>query len=1192
MASHRFALALVLLALWPAAARPEEARLTVLHTADLHGALTDWDYLADRPAARGLTRLATLVQGVRAEGTPVLLLDAGDAMQGSPLETVWRRGFSQGHEPMMTAMTRMGYDAMAIGNHEFSFGPGALGRARAEAGFPWLAANIVRAEDGTPAFPASVVKTVGPLRVGVVGICTPAVPELEDSASVAGMRFLPAVEAARAEAERLRSGGLCDVVVLLAHTGLEFDAATGRERVGSAPGENVGRALALGVPGVDVVILGHTHALVDSLPIGATLVTQAGKWGQALGRVDLTYRRATPGEPWTLASRRARVITVADSVPADPALAAFAEPYHRATQAALAETLGVASQEIGAPRGRLEDGPLWELIQRVQLEATGADVSLAALPDTSVRIPPGPITLRHLMALYPYDNTLAVVELTGAGLKASLEHAARYFAAYDFEDGAPLTDPAFAAYNYDAAEGVSYEVDLTRPAGDRIVHLALGGKPVEPEQRLRVAVNSYRANGGGGFEAIRRAPRVSAVPRGVRELIADDIRKAGRVDAGFSRNWTILPDYASFPERRSIDLLVRQGVLPRPEAMRIYPAEVARRGDLAYWLSRSFGWREKRLSGAFPDVPDSLEPWLDGLLRRKALGSAGRADRFDPFAVVPLALALDWCEGTARRAGYELGWVRGDPAYRRGLLTGIDFPRSRTGAFVFAESLSRSQGLALVANMRYPTIRVLETSDFHGFVMPARERRTNRAMGGSVPLASWIARLRGENPDGTVLVDGGDLFQGTMVSNFAFGRPVIEQMNALGYTATVIGNHEFDWTADTLVRRVHEMRFGALGANMTLAKDGRLPPWVRADTIVTRRGVRIGIIGLCYPGTPSVTLAKNVAHLRFADDSATAAALVPRLRKRGADVIIVVGHIPAGTDSSNRATGDLPRLARGIPGVDVWLGGHSHNRVIDAVNGIPLMIPGAHGEVVAVCDLRVDPVARRVIDRRYRLETTYADMVAPDTAMQARVDRWNAGVTAIAAEPLGRNASRLTRTRGGESGLGDLVTDAMREAVGADIAFQNNGGLRADLAEGEVTRGDIYEVMPFDNTIVTMDLTGAQVRRALEEGLRGGRITQVSGLRFSFDLSRPEMDRLTVLLDGGGAPLDTARVWKVAVNNFMAGGGDDYFTLMAGKNSQDTQVLVRDALEKFVKARCAGGATLDYPGRGRITRVGGAARSD
>ncbi len=1207
MPSHRLVLALALLLAVPALARAEEARVTLLHTSDLHGALTGWDYLADRPAARGLSRIATLVAGIRAEGAPVLLLDAGDAMQGSPLATVWRRGFSAGREPMMAAMSRLGYDAMAVGNHEFSDGAGAMARARADAGFPWLAANIVRA-DGSPAFDRSLVRTVGGVRVGIVGICTEAVPSLEDSAHVAGLRFLPAVEAAREEVARLRGAGGRDAVVVVAHTGL------GREAGGADPGvagEDVGRRIAREVEGIDVLILGHTHAVIDSARIGPTLVTQAGRWAERLGRVDLTFTRASAAAPWTLARRHARVLAVADTVAEDSALAALAEPYHVATRAALAETLSTARAALGAPRGRLEDGPLWELVHRVQLDATGADVSLAALFDPAAAIAPGPITLRHVLALYPYDNTLGLIELTGAELKETLERSARYFAPapYAFADGGALVDSAVAGFNFDTADGVSYEIDLTRPPGDRIVHLALGGEPLAPERRLRVAVNSYRMNGGGGFERVRTAPRLPFEARPVRDLIVSYLRRTRALDGGYTRNWTLLPDYVATPERPLIDLLVRQGALPATEALRVYPDDPARRGDLAYWISRSFGWREKRLSGAFADVPDSLEPWLDGLLRRKALGIWAREERFSPFTVVSLSIALDWCEGAARGAGYDLPAGPADPSFRRGLLTGIDFGQGagRTGAFMFRDSLTRAQALGLVANLRYPGVRVLATTDFHGAILPGRDRRSGRPVGGTAALAAWVAALRAEDPEGTLLVDGGDMFQGTMISNLSFGRPVVEQMNALGYTAAAIGNHEFDWTADTLERRVSEMRFAALGANMTRASDGKRPRWARADTVVTRKGVRIGILGLCYPETPTVTMAKHVAHLRFADDSTTAAALVPGLRRRGrTDAVIGIGHIPGNADSTGRATGDLGRLARGVPGVDAWFGGHSHNRVAGwaeravpasrrgggvrtaATERIPAFIAGSHGEILTVCDLRVDPVADRVVERRARLVTTYGDRVAADPAIEALVAGWNAGVAALGAEPLGRNAARLTRTRGGESTVGNLVTDAMRAAVGADIAFQNSGGLRADLPEGTVTRGTVYEVMPFDNTIVTMELTGAMVIRALEDGLATGRVTQVSGLRYAFDLSRPAGERVTAVRAADGAPFDTARVWKVAVNNFMAGGGDDSATLSRGANPQDTQVLVRDALERFVRERCAGGGTLDVRTEGRITRAGGA----
>ncbi len=1176
---RRLAVPLALLLAWAAPARSEEARVTVLHTTDLHGALTTYDYLADRPAPRGLTGIATLVKRVRAEGAPTLLLDAGDAIQGAGIEYVYQHGERALPEPMMTAMSAIGYDAMAVGNHEFSFGRDAARAAQKTASFPWLAANVVR-DDGLPAFGTSLIKTLGTVRIGIVGLATPAVPAMEDSVNVAGLRFEPPVHAARLEVARLRQREHCDLVVVLAHTGLERDPKTGVERAGDTPDENWGYRLATEVPGADLVILGHTHAVVPALDLGGTLVTQAGKWGENLGRVDLTLARESAAAPWRLVRREARMIAVTDSVPDDSALAAFAAPYHQAAQAELSRAIGVATREIGSPRGRLENGPLWELIHRVQLEASGADVSLAALFDPVARIAAGVVTLRDVLRAYPYDNTLGMVELTGAQLEHTLEQSARCLAPYTYEADRPLFEPGWPLLNFDSASGVEYEVDLTRPPGDRISHLIFRGEPLAPERRLKVAVNSYRMNGGGGFEALRTAPRLWRSSRGMPELLADYVARQRALDGAFTRDWRILPAYASTPERPLIDRLVRQGVAPRNELLRLEAYEPARRGDLAYWLARAFGWRESRHSGAFADVPDSLEPWLDGLVRRKVLGEAATLDRFEPFRTASVWDALAWCEAAARRARYALD-AAGGPAFRRGLMTGVGLDRDSLAS----GSLTLAQLLGMVSNLRYPTVRVLETTDFHGAILPgARDRGTRRPVGGSAVLAAWVERLRAENPEGTVLVDGGDWFQGTMISNLQFGRPVVEQMNALGYAAAVIGNHEFDWTADTLARRIGEMRFAALGANLFERRSGRRPRWARADTVIARRGVRVGILGLCYRETPTVTLAANVAHLRFDDDSLTAARRVPALRRRDhAAVLIAVGHIPAESDSTRHAVGgDLPRLAH-VPGVDVWLGGHSHNQVVDEIGGAPVMIAGAHAELIGLCDLVVDPVRGRVIEHRQRLVPTFADELTPDSAMAARVQRWNAGVAPLAGVVIGRNARRLTRS--GDATVGYLVTDAMRAASGADVALQNSGGLRADLAEGQITRGGIYEVMPFDNTIVTMELTGAELKRALEEGMRFGRVAQVSGLKVVFDLGRPALQRLVSITLADGSPLDDARPYKVAVNNFMATGGDSYETLTRGRNLTDTAVLVRDAMERLVRARCANGGTLDYSPEGRTRRA-------
>lgn len=1171
------------------AAHAEEARLTILHTTDLHGSLTSWDYLADRPAPRGLVKLATLVRQVRAEGAPLVLVDNGDVLQGSPMQAMWHAHPDSTREPMMAAMTALGYDAMAVGNHEFDRGLAALERARQDAGFPFLAVNVARASDGALAFAPSVIKTVGSLRVGIVGVCTPATPQWLDPTFTAGLRFLSPFETVAGEVGRLRTKERCDVIVVLAHTGFEKDPATRADVPGADPMEHWGYRLMSDIGGVDAWVFGHSHDSRPSIPGRETIGAQAGSRGESLGRIDLELTRPASGGAWTVTRRSARLLAVSDTTADDPELAALVAPYHEKTRAALDEVVGQASGALDAPGGRAEDGPAWDLVHEAQRRASGAPVSMSALLDPAPRLGPGPIRMRDVYRLYPYDNTLAVVRLTGAELKASLEHAARYFQTYTYEHGRPLTDPAIAGYQFDAAEGVSYELDLTRPPGERVVNLSRDGRPIDDADTMRVVVNSYRAGGGGGYRAIGKAPRVWSSPVLVRDAILELLRSHSSVEAARVPNWTIVPDYASTTERPLLDRLVREGVAPAEELLRIHPREPAQRADAAYWLARAFGWREKRPSGAFADVPDELEPWLDGLVKRSILGTAQTGEEFEPFRLLPLTMALDWCERAARHAGYALlpPPAPSDPSFRRSLVTGIGLVEGSPGLFVQRDTLTRVQAIGIVSNLRFPTLRVLETTDFHGAILPgARDRRTGRPVGGSAVLAAHIARLRGENPEGTVLIDGGDWYQGTMISNLSFGRPVIEQMNALGYVAAAVGNHEFDWTADTLIRRIHEFKGAALGANVREIKSGRRPRWAKSDTIVTRRGVRVGVLGVCYPETPTVTLAKYVAHLRFEDDSATAAPLAERLRKKDkVDAVIGLGHVPGRQDSGGGVSGDLGRLVRGVKGVDAWFGGHSHNVVEGEVNGVPGMIAGAHAEWIAVCDLVVDPLRDRVIERHTRIDRTWGDSVTPDTAMAARVARWNRDIAPIAAAPVGRNAAALTRNRSGESTVGNLVADAMREAVTADVALQNAGGLRADLPAGDINRGHIYEVMPFDNTVVTLTLTGAQLKQALEDALAGERVTQVSGIRYTFDPRRPARARVVAVTLPDGTPIDEARRYKVAVNNFMADGGDSYSALAKATDKVDTQVTIRDRLEAFVRAKCANGAALDYRPDGRVRRV-------
>jgi 5'-nucleotidase/UDP-sugar diphosphatase len=506
-------------------------------------------------------------------------------------------------------------------------------------------------------------------------------------------------------------------------------------------------------------------------------------------------------------------------------------------------------------------------------------------------------------------------------------------------------------------------------------------------------------------------------------------------------------------------------------------------------------------------------------------------------------------------------------------------------------ALTVADGARLLAAARYPLITILSTTDFHGaFQSRDRDRDSDRPLGSSAILAAYLARERAANPRGTLLFDGGDSFQGTMMSNLSYGRPVIAQMNRLGYDAMAVGNHDFDWTVDTLVARGRQARFPLLAANLFVKRGGQRPSWVKSYAIFERHGVKIAVLGFSTVETPTVTLPSNVADLEFREPGPIAREWLPKLRAEGADAVVLLSHLPGSQDSSGTSfRGELAEFGRAVEGEDALLGGHSHNLVSGKLDGVPILIAGAQGRAVGRVDLVVDRQAHRVVESASRVTLTFADAVTPDPAMAAFVDSIAAAVRPLAERVLCEAPRALARNRRGESTLGDWVADVMRARAGADVAMQNPGGLRADIAAGPVTVQDIFELMPFDNRIAVVRLTGAQLLDAVEHSVSGGSCPGISGVRFEYDPTRPARERVVKLTLTDGRAVNPGATYLMATNDFLAQGGDGFKVFAQGRDLKVTDDLVRDALVADCEARGRRGERLDYQLDGRITAVGAGA---
>jgi len=519
---------------------PQRAHIVILSTTDMHGRIFPIDYYTNKYDNVGIAKVATLIKEARKNDPDLLLLDSGDTIQGTPLEYIHNRSNNTPPDPMMLTMNALKYDAMTVGNHEYNFGLKVLEKARSEAKFPWLSANSYGRASDKSHYQPYIIKEVQGVRVGILGLTTPGIPNWENLPNYEGLEFHETVSEAKKWVPILRDKDKADVVVIAMHMGIEEDLRTGQLSPSNVPDENAALAIARQVPGVDVILMGHTHSPVNDLFVNGVLLTQANRWASHVARVDL-YLDKTSGDGWRMTAKAARIIPVTEKTEIDPEIAKIGEPYDKETQAWLSRAIGESAEELTARDCRLRDTAIIDLIQRVQLEAGKADVSLAACFNPEAQIPKGAVTVRDIAGLYEYENTLVTLELTGQQLKDALEHSARYFKEYQPGKSLnSLVDSRIPGFNFDVAQGVSYDIDLTKPFGQRIQNLKFKGQALDPQQKLRVVTNNYRVNGGGGYAMYKSAPVVYRSSAEVRELIIDWVEKNKTIPTQTDNNWRIV----------------------------------------------------------------------------------------------------------------------------------------------------------------------------------------------------------------------------------------------------------------------------------------------------------------------------------------------------------------------------------------------------------------------------------------------------------------------------------------------------------------------------------------------------------------------------------------------------------------------------------------------------------------------------
>ena len=1123
------ALTTVPLSIFPQAAKAEgtgnTATLRILETTDLHSNVLPYDYFKDAAVPNyGLAKTATLIKQARSEVDNSMLFDAGDTIQGNPLASyvakVNKLAPNETH-PIYKAMNYLKYDAGIVGNHEFNYGLDYLKDVQEEVQFPIVNANIYKDDHDSDSTndenyftPYQIIdKTIkdsagneSTIKVGVIGFAPPQIMNWDKDNLTGKVITKNIVSQANKFIPQMKAEG-ADVIVAIAHSGCDITAE------GQEDAENAVYDLTK-VPGIDAMLFGHAHVNFPNGPefhqggkvenpdlpgidntkgtINGTPAVEAGFWGNNLGVMDLALVQDANGK-WSVDKANSKSVNrpVSADTASDETIVSDTQEIHNKTLEYVRGKIGTTEIPMHSFFTRVMDDASTQIVNNAQMDYVKKAIANTEYKDVPVisaaapfkggrggvadytNIAKGDVTIKSAADLYLFDNTLKALEITGDQVKRWIEESAKQFNTIDPNnpEQQDLLDYDFRPYNYDVIDGVKYDIDVTKPKGERVVNLRMmDGTPVKMDQKFIIATNNYRAGGSGGLAELKNLKPVVDSPFENRQILMDYISAQGTINPVPDNNWKIAP----------VGGVAKLVFHSNPDA--------------------------KEYLGQQPDV--------------NALGSS------------------------TTKPGYEL--------------------------------------YELDQNVH---VQLLGINDFHG-QLDYSTKVSNRDVGGIEYLAAYLKQREATNPANTLMVQAGDLVGASRpVSALLQDEPTIRFMNEIGIDVGTIGNHEFDEGVAEMKRLIHggahpktEEKYGAFeGANFDYVvanvedeKTGELilPPYAIKEV----DGVKIGFIGVVTTETPSIVTASGVAGVKFTDEVEAINKYTAELKSKGVESIVVLAHDP-GTSATNGSnpTGKVVEMASEIDDeVDVIYGAHDHKYLNSTVDGKLLVQSYSYGTAFSDVELTIDPITKDIVTKTAEVASTFKDSITPDAKIKAELDQYQADIAPQTQQVVGTVTAPISRTqnKAGEAPMGNLIADSMRAKTGTQFAFMNIGGVRDEIKKaGDVTWGDLFAVQPFGNDVVSLKLTGDQVRTLINQQFQADRyrIMQISGLKYTWSDKLPLGQKVVDIFLPDGSKMDPAAEYTVSVNNFMADGGDGFTILKEGKERK-VWTTDLDALVDYIKS--------------------------
>lgn len=1047
--------------------------LQILATSDLHGRFVSYEYASNEATDSGsLAQVATAVKEQRKQNPNTILVDNGDTIQDNSSELFLK----DKEHPMIAGMNALKYDTWTLGNHEFNYLPDLkpiLKQSKATV----LCGNVYQ-PDGRPLGADYKVINKNGVKVALIGMVTPNIVKWDEQ-NLKGYKVTDPVAETKEVIKKLK--GKADLFIGVVHMGVDPEYGVSNSGV---------TELAKKVPELTAIIAGHAHSKIPSQTINGVLVTEPGFAGQALSKIVISLKKSSSG--YKVVSKNSELILMNDTKTGkvyeqDKTLVKKLEPFHEKAVEDANQKIGelihgdlVPENVIkGIPAIQIQPTPLITLINKVQKEYGNADISSAAAFRTDANVKMGPLNKADAAKIYKFDNTLYVVEITGAQLRNYMEWSTQYYNTYKPGDLTISFNENIRDYNYDMFSGLNYDIDISKPvvptdtvkadsphlhfAPSRIVNLTKAdGTPVRDTDVFKLAVNNYRYSTtlspmfDDDIKILYKSDEALGDKGRIRELIGDYLTKNKTITNYVENNWKLI----------------------------------------------GMNWSEE--------------------------------DRKELAAYIDLGL--------------------------------LSIPVSEDGRTPNVKSITLDE-LNKVRNQEKNRIRILTFNDLHGNV----ESTSKEA--GAANLAGAMDLYRTINPD-TIAVSAGDNYQGTAVSNILYGAPVNKFMKLAKVEFSAIGNHEFDWGRERIEDWAKDGNFTYLAANIYDTNTNSPVTWAKPYAVKEINGVKIGFIGFATPETAFKTKPSNVAGIEFKDPALIAPEYIDKVKAEGADVIVALTHLGSSQDAKGIITGEAADLAKKVTGFDVIISGHSHMEVNGKINGTPIIQAGKNGRNLGIISLNIQGDELMGVDTKLLPVGTMNETIKSNPQVARMIEDYKQQVGKELDVVIGQAAKEYPHDRyTNVSELGEWISEAMRQEVKAQIGIINGGGVRIPIEKGNITIGTMYDLMPFDNTVVTMEMKGSDIKKLFEHGIANKEVgwIQYSGVTVYYNPGKPYEQKVNSIRLADGSPLSMNEYYSVATNDFMAENGDNY-DFSNAININDTNIPIRDVLTDHIKKT----GKLDY----------------